>query len=301
MKYYFVINPAAGTDWKKAWLLNEIETYFANTPQEHEVYVTQGVMDACQYTKRICQQAKGEIRIFACGGDGTLNEVVNGAKGYPNVQIGVIPCGTGNDFVKNFGAESLFWDIAAQIAAPCQKVDVLEVDGRRVMNICNIGFDADVAYHMRKFKRLGRAAYTLSIAYCLFKRLGMHLDVGIDQNEQQAEQALLCVLGNGFCYGGQYKGAPLASVFDGKIDLCLIRKLSRLRFARFVGRYKRGEHIEDPGLRDLLLYKTCREVTISSPKVFSICLDGEVFRRDHTRIRLIRQGVCFVVPAPVKG
>lgn len=152
MKYYFVINPAAGTDWKKTWLLKEIDAYFKNRGQEYEVYLTQGVMDACRYTRQVCKQARQEIRVFACGGDGTLNEVVNGAKGFPHVQIGVIPCGTGNDFVKNFGSESQFWNIAAQIDAPCQKVDVLEVDGRRVMNICNIGFDADVAYHMNKFK-----------------------------------------------------------------------------------------------------------------------------------------------------
>ena len=108
MKHIFIVNPKSGkkdsTEYISAFLQEN------HKDLNFEIYNTKGIKDATQYVKNICENTQEEITFYACGGDGTLNEVVNGAYGYENKYITVYPCGSGNDFVKVFGKTNHFKD-----------------------------------------------------------------------------------------------------------------------------------------------------------------------------------------------
>ena len=99
MHHYFIINPAAGQG-KAAKLVPAIREYMEGEGLPFTIYQTKGVGDAMAYMRYMAK--KGPARFYACGGDGTLNEVVNGLKKFPECEVALIPAGTGNDFLRNF-------------------------------------------------------------------------------------------------------------------------------------------------------------------------------------------------------
>lgn len=111
------------------------------------------------------------MRIFAVGGDGTLSEVAAGAIGMENVEVGVIPCGSGNDYIKTFGEIEKFLSPEKQLKATSRMVDMIESEGHLSINLCSIGLDAKVAYEMVKFKAVpflsGSTAYNLALVKVL--------------------------------------------------------------------------------------------------------------------------------------
>ena len=108
-----------------------------------------------------------EVFLYACGGDGTLNEVLQGAAGYDNAAVGCVPCGSGNDYVRNFGTQAQFLDLDAQLAARPFTVDMIRTPQGCGIDIYAAGIDAQVANGIPKWRRVplcgGTTAYTLSI------------------------------------------------------------------------------------------------------------------------------------------
>ena len=136
MKHIFIVNPEAGKPGAAMALLPEIEKAAAAFPEkEIEIYKTTGPLDATRYVRERAQAEEGEIRFYACGGDGTLGEVVNGAKGLGNAAVGCVPVGTGNDFVRNFsGPAGSFTEIESQLfgEAATDYVRVSELTDRKI-------------------------------------------------------------------------------------------------------------------------------------------------------------------------
>lgn len=299
-KHFFVINPEAGKVNVSEKISKDINEIFKNSSDEYSIYITKGKNDATNYTKNICESEKGNLRFYACGGDGTLNEVINGIIGYENASVSVIPYGTGNDFVKNFKSEINFYDIKRHKEAYIQEIDLLNVNGLYSVNLCNIGFDAKVAENMVKFKRFplvsGQGAYTLSVFYSLFQRMYNTFDIIIDNSELIHGDFLLCAVANGKSYGGGYIGAPLAEVNDGLIDLCIIKKVSRFKLVKLIKLYKQGKHIESDELKEYVIYKKCKDIIIKSNEKFTICVDGEIFTNDNLSISLENKAIKFLIP-----
>ena len=128
MKHVFVINPAAGKENSYETIKAALEAL--ETHVDYELYVTQGVGDATTYIKNYCETYAEPVRFYACGGDGTLNEVVSGVVNYPNASLGCYPCGSGNDFVKYYGGKEHFLDVRALIEADEEYVDLMRVGDR---------------------------------------------------------------------------------------------------------------------------------------------------------------------------
>ena len=100
MKHLFIVNPAAGKENAHDTIRTALDTL--ETPVDYEIYLTKAPGDAQSFVKNICADNPNS-RFIACGGDGTLSEVLNGAVGFDDAEIGVVPSGTGNDFCRNFG------------------------------------------------------------------------------------------------------------------------------------------------------------------------------------------------------
>ena len=166
MQHIFIINPTAG----------KVDASVALIPQIHAAASRAGLHPIIEVTRR-AGQARGlaaqyaaggeEVYLYACGGDGTLNEILQGTVGHPNVAIGCVPCGSGNDYVRNFDTQAQFLDLDAQLAAQPFAADVIRTPQGCGIDIYAAGIDAQVANGIPKWRRVpfcgGTTAYTLSI------------------------------------------------------------------------------------------------------------------------------------------
>lgn len=269
---------------------------------DYIIYNTQGINDATNYVKTFCNenQNQDDITFYACGGDGTLNEVINGAVGFKNVYVSVYPCGSGNDFVKTFGKENYFKDLHNIINGKSKKIDLLKVNGRYTINMANLGFDASVAYNMQKFKKwpliTGKGAYNISLIYSLIFNMKHQCKIIIDEKEVFNGKMLLTAAGNGVCCGGGYYCLPNAKVDDGFIEAVFIKKISRIKFLAMVGKYKDGTYINDEKYKKYLTLKKCKNIKLIANKEIAYCLDGECSCNTKFDISIEPQIINFIIP-----
>ncbi len=304
MRHIFIINPAAGKNSPARGLIPAIKAAFFERNDDYEIYETRGHRDAIGFVRDSCARYQNQpLRFYACGGDGTVNEVVNAMADYPHASFGVVPCGSGNDFIKSVPGNANFLSIEAQLAGHEQPIDLMKVNDRYCVNLSNIGFDADVAANMERFKTLplvtGKAAYNLSILYCFFSKMGNHLKVVVDGSRTLTSNFLLMVAANGGFYGGAYRGAPAAKIDDGLIDLCAVHKISRFQIAKLIAAYKAGKHVDNPAFANIVEYYKCQRIEVFADRPVSLCIDGECFYDSHIVFELEPNRVLFSLPAPV--
>lgn len=298
MEHIFIINPASG----KKENTKEITEYLANNYSHlnYSIYITKCVGDAIRYVKERCENKSEPLRFYACGGDGTLNEVANGAYGYSDVAITSYPCGSGNDFVKMFGKDNHFKSIDKLINGVEKDIDALEVNNRLSINICNLGFDASVAYNMNKFKRWplvnGKAAYNLGLVYSLLFKTKYSAKIIIDGEEVFDGKILLSAIGNGFCCGGGYYCLPKADVFDGIMDAVIVKKMSRLTFIKMVNNYKTGAYVDMPKYSKITSYHKCKSLKLISNKDIYYSLDGECGVSKEFDVKIIPNALKMIIP-----
>ena len=300
MKHIYLINPAAGRGDTSADIRARIEAAYADTDDKPIVYLTTGVGDATRYVHAMCQENPDEqLRFYACGGDGTLGETVTGAAEYPNASVGLVPIGTGNDFVRNFSAPENFMDIEAQRYGEETEIDLIRCNGTYCVNLFNTGFDCEVVVKTGEIKRSpwvpAGMAYGMGVALELIRKPGVKVELSIDGGEVQKRELLLCAIGNGAYYGGGFTPLPYASLSDGMLDMCIVNNVSRLKFVRLVGSYKRGEHVV-PKNSDILTYVRCRRVDMVFPEMHNICMDGEVKQMRECHLEVVPAALRLCVP-----
>lgn len=299
MKHCFLINPAAGKGTLQNALEHKIRQAAESRGLDYQIHRTTGTGEATLYVRRVCADGM-PVRFYACGGDGTLQETVVGALGAPHTQITVIPCGSGNDFVRSFENPEQFSSIECQLDGVPYPCDLLRVNDRYAVNLCNVGFDADIAYDMNKFKNLpfisGSTAYNLALVYNLLKPLGKRVSVQLDTHTPATVNTLLVAAANGRFYGGGYQAAPLARMDDGILDVCRVDKLSRFRIAGFVRFYKRGEHLQTSGIQDVIHYDKCKSVRIQSVRPYRYILDGESYLSNDVTVELLPKAFTLSIP-----
>lgn len=305
MKHIFIINPAAGKCAAAESLVPKIEALFMGREQDFEIHRTTCTGDATRFTRERCEKAGGEhLRFYSCGGDGTMNETLQGLVGFPNVALGVIPCGSGNDFVRSF-PQLDFSNLKLQIEAEEHLIDLIHFNDCYSANVCNAGMDSDVCKKMVNFKHwplvTGSGAYILAIIRVFFSPLGKRSHIRLDDGRTFDENALLMVMSNGGFYGGGWKGAPKFNVEDGLMDLCIVRKISRLRMAKVIGKYKKGLHVDAPELEDCIIYTRCKSVHIDFEKPTTLNADGEVSESLTVEAKILPLALRLIYPLGGEG
>ncbi len=304
MKHVFIVNPAAGKGKTAEKLCDMIPEAARRCDIKSEIYVTKCVGDAEKAVRSFCLATDEKLRFYCCGGDGTLSEVLCGAADFSDAEIAVIPCGTGNDFVRNFDKRELFFDIEAQIKGRSMKVDGMKVGGRYALNMVNMGFDCSVVERVAKIKMHpfvpGGLAYIFGVVIELLRLPGVKVkEFFLDGKRVDAESLLLCTLAGGAFYGGGFNSSPLAKINDGIIDVCVVKPISRFNFVRLIGRYKNGTHLDNPRLRKYLSYHKCRTAYIDFGYERNICIDGEIVKASCLDIEIIPEKFNFVLPEGV--
>lgn len=307
MKHIFVVNPNAGSIDATQEISAKISTLKGDISSE--IYVTKGAGDATIFVRQWCENHPGEaVRFYACGGDGTINEVVSGLIDYPQAQMSCHPCGSGNDYVKYYGTENDFLNLNDLINGEVHKVDVMRVEivgnqgtqCRYSINVCNFGFDAAVAQTMQEVKRKpiigGRNAYTTGILKGLITARRNFCQIKVDGTPFNDATLLLCTLSNGQYVGGGFRCAPLSKNDDGLIDICLFKPVTLLQFISIIGKYAKGEHLSDPKLQHHLQYSQGHVVEMESSTPFYVCIDGEMLCSTRYRVEQMPNAVTFVTP-----
>ncbi len=316
MKHIFVINPSAGQG-EAHDLIPEIDAVCSVAGVPYEIYETTSVGDAQRYVAECCAAERcrehGEhLRFYACGGDGTLNEVVNGAFGYDFAEIGFIPAGTGNDFIRNF-PDGRFDDLVAQIKGQTNLCDLIHYEGvadgehvsRYCVNMFNVGFDSNVVDQTARMKRLplvtGSMAYLMSVAAMLIRKKGADLRVEYAAGGFVYDGKLLLIaVANGSFCGGGIKGIPRAVTDDGVFDVSLVRNVSRLTFVKLFPKYMEGTHLGDPRLTDVIRYTREKSLTITpnppGEGTMKLCVDGEIVKAGKMRFTICPKAFRFIIP-----
>lgn len=306
MKTIFIVNPKAGKKNNIEKLMERIRSAAEKLKADVEVYKTKAIGDATEFVRNFCAKF-GKARFIACGGDGTLNEVLGGAVNCDGAEVGVMPFGTGNDFVKNFDAN--FDDVEAQITSATEKCDVIkyeahDADGNPRVGYCanmfNIGFDCNVVDAMESIKKKtifsGPFAYFLGIFTTLIKKKGADLEIDIDGEIKHSGKLLLTSIANGCFCGGGVKSNPGASVHDGLMNVNIIKNVSRLKFISLLPSYMKGTHMQKKGIEKIITNICCKKITIRPNGNMRLCTDGEITSAGETTFEIIRDGFNFVVP-----
>lgn len=299
MKHVFVINPCAGARDMGDMIASEVDC----AGLDAEFYSTTGPRDATRFVSRWCAGHPGEaVRFYACGGDGTLNEVVSGAVGR-ECEVACYPCGSGNDFIKCW-PEVPFTDIAALSRAQARPVDVIRVTGdcgeRYAVNVVNFGFEAEVCRTMEVVRRWplvgGRAAYVTGIVHCLLHKRHNPCRITLDGEAWHSGDMLLASAANGRYVGGGYMCAPRAVADDGWLEALAVDSLSVARFVGLIGYYKSGQHLDRPEMHDVVHHRRVRRMCFDSEREFSLVTDGELLRGRHFEVEVLPHAAMFVIP-----
>ena len=298
LHYCFIINPIAGKRRADVWE-KRIQSEMEASKQSFSIHRTNAPGDAIRITKA---QSKKKIRVWVVsfGGDGTLNEVINGAAFAKNVIVAVIPTGSGNDFVRCFSHPEQFFSFAALQSGTIHTLDLLRVNGRYAINLVNIGFDCDVVEQASRFHSLrllcGPIGYLVSVFIVLSRKMGKRMTVVTDHETFQMDDYLLSTMANGRYYGGGFCAAPKSCADDGKMDVALIKKVSRLRFLSLLSSYKKGTYQEKEVLAPLLISRRVKNLRIRFSSLTGICIDGEITHATAVSIETAPRAVRFLVP-----
>ncbi|MBQ9773380.1 MAG: YegS/Rv2252/BmrU family lipid kinase [Clostridia bacterium] len=299
MKHVFIINPAAGKENVSERISAALQEY--PDPIEYELYHTQGAGDATAYIRDYCENHSERVRFYACGGDGTLNEVVSGAVGFPQASVACYPCGSGNDFVKYFGGKKAFRDLSALIRGKEEYIDLMRVGDRYAINATHFGFDSAVAQTMMNVRRKkiigGNNAYTTGVLVALFKAMKNQCRVTVDgELLNPSGKILLCTIANGQYVGGSYRCAPRSLANDGRLEICLVHPVSRLTFTKLIGSYQKGVHLESAKFEKYIEYRRGKRIEVEGPEGFVYSMDGELVKGDRFTVEVMPRVLRFTVP-----
>ena len=295
MKHIFIVNPAAGKSDRTAEYREMIDAAFAPRGLSYELLVSNAPGE-CRTLARQAAQSGEEVRLYACGGDGTLNEVVNGVVGYDNAAVTHFPGGSGNDTIKIFDDPAAFTSIERLLDAEEARFDLIRCNGSYALNVLSIGFDARVGTDIARFKRLpfvsGKGAYILSILANVLSGRSAHYVVDVNGERIDAEQTLICVC-NGRWYGGGFNPVPEAEPDDGLLDVLLVKKVSLLQVAAVIGKYQKGKYADYPAL---IRHERCTKLTIRCDTPSVVNIDGEALHTDFLDISLKPKALRFFYP-----
>ncbi len=296
MKHLFIVNPAAGGRDRTEDVSRKVSAAFAERGGEYEVYVTKAPMDAAAKI-RLEAASCGELRVYACGGDGTFNECVNGAALLGNVAACPFPTGTGNDFSRTLGAASaLFPALAPLLDGTVRPIDLIDCNGRWGANICSVGIDARIGTDVHRYSSLplvgGSTAYVVSAAVNMFRGISRPMRIRCGDYTAEGKHALVCAC-NGQYYGGGFHPSLTARPDDGKLDIFAAGRVNLFQFAALIGKYAAGRAAE---MTKLVAHLQGDSLEIDFEKEDVVNVDGEALFTDRVRMRLVPGAMRLIVP-----
>ena len=299
MKHLFIINPAAGSRNRTQRYQADIHAACHARNLDYRVEVSQGPGDCTRLALEAAQSGE-EYRIYACGGDGTLNEVACAAAGYPNVAVTVFSGGSGNDFIKIFDDPKAFFNIHRLLDADEAVFDMIRCNDNLALNTCCVGLDARIGNDVARYKRMpmlgGFRAYAASTLVNIFRGISEHYVIDVEGHCIDGRETFVCIC-NGRYYGGGFNPVPEADPSDGKLDVLVVRHLSRLEIPAVIGKYKEGRYRE---LGRYARYFRTDRIKVTCDRPTPINLDGETRTETVAEFTVADEKLRFFYPKGLK-
>lgn len=295
MKYYFIVNPGSRTgNGRELW--NKLEEKIKKSGIEYEVFFTEKDKGATEIAKSICSQHPEMKRIVMAGGDGTANEVVNGLEGYSNIILGYIPTGSSNDLARGLGIRQ---DPEAALDRVLKPKEFKDIDhgfadfgdegSRKFAVSSGIGYNADICYQADTSKlkcflnkiHLGKMIYYILGFKNIFTNKRAKAKIVIDGKRVITyDDVMFADAMNTLYEGGGMPMGPGADPTDGKVTVCVVHGISRLKHLLLMGSILKGKHIYHKGVE---LF-TCKTFDITTERPLVVHTDGEYAGR-HAHVR----------------
>lgn len=298
MKHVFIINPAAGKGDSENKILPMVIRYVKEHGDDFEIHRTLSAQEVTSYVK--ARAAKGDpIRFYAVGGDGTVCDVVSGMAEYGNAELAVIPCGSGNDFVKNFTHTENFLNLDKQVEGSIEYVDVIKYNDLYSMNMLNAGADCDVVAKSMELRRQGAGgvqSYIRAALDIIPKGPEYAMEYINENGEQVSEKLMLAAIGNGMFCGGGFKSCPDARINDGLMDIALVKPVHGLLLGKLLLEYRLGTYVKDKAAQPYFKYIQASEFYLKPLQEFNVSVDGEIHPFEEAHIKVIPRAVKVVIP-----
>ena len=304
--YYFLVNPASRSGKGLTLWENTICKALDKRKIPHTVRLSARPGDIEAWTRELTEKATSEapVRIVLMGGDGTINDVVNGIMGFPNAQLAVIPCGSGNDFVKNFSNRKNFLDIEKQANGNPVDIDVIKMtttDGNvnYAINMLNIGADCDIVVESQEMKRLpfvsGAGAYALAAVKIVPQNRLYRMRYEKD-GQPFEEDVMLCAVANGQWCGGGFHNCPRASLDDGLMDVAIVYSCTGPILVKMLLKYHQGTHLEDKRADRYIKYFQVPSFRLAPVADVNVSIDGECSLFNETLFEVMPKAIKFAIP-----
>lgn len=300
MQHLFIINRHAGKKDNFDSIKKQIDSL---NLENCTIIETQGKGDATIKSREFVTKSEDFVRVYTCGGDGTFNEVVNGVFDLDNCAIGVIPIGSGNDFIRNFDfPKEDFLNISKLVNGDIIDIDLITCNDLVGANTVSLGYDCAIAKAMPKFRRWkfisSSFAYKLAIIYCIFNKRKHNFTIIADNERLQKSTPtyLLSISAKGKYYGGGIKCSPMADNSDGMIDFLSVNTVGVFKIISLLAIFSQGKHLENSKFERLLSHSKYKTVEYISDEPFDIGIDGEIINVDRAKITVLPMAQKIILP-----
>jgi len=290
----FIVNPFSGATSKKK-LQETVYEMLDHSQYSYDYCLTEGPEHATELAKIAVDQ--DYYMVVAVGGDGTVNEVASALRD-TNTILGIIPGGSGNGFAMYIGIGRNFKKAIKIInEGKVKEIDSCEVNNRFFINLAGIGFDARIAYKIKKSASRGLALYLRTIVKEAMnfeiKKFSLELDEGIIEDEYG-----VIVVANAAMYGYNFTIAPEAELKDGLFDVVMIKKASIFRYMMSSWRFLNGSIAKS----NLVEIKKSKKAVIHSETGNYYHLDGEGYKSPtELRFKMFPNSIKVMFPPVSKN
>ena len=305
MKHLFIINPVAEhVKGKTNEIITRINSFFQSYRHlEYEIHVTRWSRDATGFCRKYVSEAREMVRVYACGGGGTLYEVLNGIIGLPNAQLAFYPLGDSNTFIRYFGDKNvhLFSSLRNLVYSETVLLDAMKCGENYCMNFSTIGMESIA--RSEGFEMSKKLNLPLDVSYYIATMVNLlakksyykKYDITID-GKTINDKFVSILMANAPCYGKRLSPAVDAHPNDGYLDLYLSKIVSRYTFVRLMFKYAKGEYKK---YSHVFLHRTFKKIGVSSKEPMCISLDGEVYYDNAFELEIVPFAVDFVCPSAI--
>ncbi|MGB9856630.1 MAG: diacylglycerol/lipid kinase family protein [Dictyoglomaceae bacterium] len=286
MKYHVLVNPIANHGKGKK-LFSYIKGLFEGERFNFDIEFTKGKEETMRQVENALE--KGADVVVAAGGDGTVNEVVNGLKG--RGILGILPIGRGNDIALSLKIpKNLEKAVKILKNGKYFKMDLGLVDGRYFVGITGMGFDAEVNITANNIKLKGPLGYIISVFTTLRKYKAKECEISFDGVNWKGKVTLVAI-GNTKNYGGGMKILPNSQLDDGYFDICVIEKVNPLELVLYFPLIFVGKHTINPHVK---MFRA-KEVVVKGPSDLMATMDGELIPAKNLILKNIYQAQKVIV------
>ena len=243
--FHIIINPEGGKG-KSLKALEQVESILKARNVEYVVHKTEYAGHATEITRELSKTP--DTKIIMMGGDGSFNEILNGVENFDNVTLGIVPCGSGNDFIKKSGHPlDVAKALEVVLSGNVEYCDYIQLDDRRCLNVLGAGMDVDVLLeYAKRTHGPAKMRYYMAFFHVLAHTRFHHLRLTVDDGEPMERNVFMIGIGNGGIIGGGIPICPSAAPYDGELSIVVVNEMKKSKILVELPGFLSAKHVKKP-------------------------------------------------------